>query len=88
MEEQAKKEKWLCRNDGFIHSKMGNFFIFFIVSTIISSSILYVLNPSFIQTKGTNGKPTGDISFVKLLIPSVTIGMIFGFIGYTLKLKC
>lgn len=82
------EKKWLCRKDGFIHSKMGNFLIFFLVSTIISSAILYVLKPSFIQTKGTNGKTTGNISFMKLLIPSATIGLIFGFIGYTLKLRC
>ena len=81
-------KEWCVNKKNFVNTRLGTFLIFFTVSLIISSAVLYVLNPIFLQTKGGDGNATGDVSMVKLFITSSIIGIIFGFIGYMVKSNC
>jgi hypothetical protein len=62
-----------------------NLLVWFLVITILAYVILYTINPTFLQTTDSTGKPTGVSNPTTTVIASVVIGLILAGIIYFIR---
>lgn len=68
-----------CCDTGYGHGFWA-FFVIFIVVGLIVALILWAANPDFIRTRDAAGNVTDNIDVGKLILWSVVIGLVLGFI--------
>lgn len=62
-----------------------NLLVWFLVITILTYVILYTINPTFLQTTDSTGKPTGVSNPTTTVIAAVVIGLILSGIIYFIR---
>lgn len=76
-EKPCESKMYQHKHDGaWKYGYCVNYIFWFFIIAIITWFILFILKPSFIQTKDVNGNVTGDINNGKLLVTAIIVAII------------